>query len=68
MNGTEFREFKDKLLENPEIKSHYDSLTPKYDLISALIERRSELAISQRELARLSGLKQPARLPVWRNR
>lgn len=60
MEGTNFKDLKSGLLNNPDIRNSYDSLKPKYALISALIARRNELAISQRQLARKIGMKQPA--------
>ncbi|KEH91611.1 helix-turn-helix domain-containing protein [Clostridium novyi] len=37
-----------------------DEMDFMVDLISTIISRRNELGISQRELARLTGIKQPA--------
>ena len=60
MKGTDFKDFERQLLKKPNIRKEYEALKPKYELIRSLIERRNELAISQRELARLIGMKQPA--------
>jgi len=60
MEGTDFKEFETELLSRPNIRQHYKALKPKYDIIQAIIARRNELAISQRELARLAGMHQPA--------
>lgn len=60
MEGTDFEEFKNELLQNPNVKRHYEALKPKYAVIAALIARRNKLKVSQRELARRTGLKQPA--------
>ena len=60
MDGTDFKDFKKELLANPNIRHHYEVLKPKYEIIQALIARRNELSISQRELARLVGMHQPA--------
>ena len=60
MDGTDFKEFKNELLQNPNVKQRYEALKPKYAVIAALIARRNELKVSQRELARRTGLKQPA--------
>src|SRR3972149_10892164 len=57
---TNFEEFEAKLLKKPEIRREYEALKPKYDMIRSLIERRSKLGISQAELARIIGTKQPA--------
>lgn len=58
--ATNYEEFEDGLLEKPEIRREYEALKPKYDMIRSLIKRRSQLRISQTELARIIGTKQPA--------
>ncbi len=58
--GTNYEEFKADLLKDQEVRKEYDALTPKYEMISRLIERRNKLHMSQAQLARKVGLKQPA--------
>jgi len=58
--ATNFEEFEVRLLEKPEIRREYEALKPKYDMIRSLIERRGKLGISQTQLARIIGTKQPA--------
>jgi DNA-binding XRE family transcriptional regulator len=58
--ATNYDEFEAGLLEKPEIRKEYDALKPKYEMIRSLIERRNKLGISQTELARIIGTKQPA--------
>jgi len=60
MDGTDFKEFKEELLSKPNIRRAYEELQPKYDIIQAFIARRNELSMSQRKLARLTGMHQPA--------
>ena len=60
MDGTNFKDFKDELLRRPSIRREYDALKPKYEVIQAFIARRNELSLSQRQLARLAGMQQPA--------
>lgn len=60
MDGTDFKDLKRELLANPEVRRHYEALKPKYEIIEAIIARRNELSISQRQLARLVGMQQPA--------
>ena len=60
MDGTDFKDFKAELLGKPGIRKEYDALSRKYEIIQTLIARRNELSISQRELARLIGMQQPA--------
>lgn len=58
--ATNYDEFEAKLLEKPGIRKEYEALKPKYDMIKSLIERRGKLGISQTELAKIIGTKQPA--------
>ena len=58
--ATNYDEFVAKLLEKPGVRKEYEALKPKYDMIRSLIERRGKLGISQTELARMIGTKQPA--------
>jgi len=58
--ATNFEEFEAGLLEKPEIRREYEALKPKYDMIRSLIDRRGKLGISQTQLARIIGTKQPA--------
>ena len=60
MEGTDFRDFKNELLKKPNIRRHYEALKPQYAIIQSIIARRNELSISQRELAKLVGMHQPA--------
>ena len=60
MDGTDFKDFKTELLGKPGIRKEYDALGRKYEIIQTLIARRNELSLSQRELARLIGMQQPA--------
>jgi len=55
-----YEQFEAELLEKPGIRKAYEALKPKYDMISALIERRNQLQMSQTELASIVGTKQPA--------
>src|SRR3990172_2326602 len=57
---TNYEDFEAQLLKDPEIRREYEALKPKYDMIRSLIERRNKLGISQTELARIIGTKQPA--------
>ena len=58
--ATNYKDFEEELLEKPEIRREYEALKPKYDMIRSLIDRRGKLGISQTQLARIIGTKQPA--------
>jgi DNA-binding XRE family transcriptional regulator len=58
--GMEYTEFEAEMLRDKEIRKAYEALEPKYQMIRAIIKRRNKLKISQTELARKVGTKQPA--------
>ncbi len=57
---TTLDDFESELLKNPEFRREYESLKPKFELISRLIERRIRLKLSQAQLAERVGMRQPA--------
>ena len=60
MNGTDFKDFKAELLKDKRVRKAYEALNPKYEIIEAIIARRNEMSMSQRKLACLVGMQQPA--------
>ena len=36
-----YKDYKEKALNNPEVKTEYDALQPEYDLIQAMIDARN---------------------------
>ncbi len=58
--ATRYEDFEAELLERPGIRKEYEALKPKYDMIRSLIERRNQLKLSQTQVARIIGTKQPA--------
>jgi predicted XRE-type DNA-binding protein len=57
---TNFEEFEGELLQDTEIRKEYEDLKPKYEMIQSLIKRRNQLRMSQSQLARTVGTRQPA--------
>jgi predicted transcriptional regulator len=57
---TNFEEFEGVLLQDHEIRKEYEDLKPKYEMIQSLIKRRNQLRMSQSQLARTVGTRQPA--------
>ncbi|QBQ63747.1 XRE family transcriptional regulator [Actinobacillus indolicus] len=55
-----FNEFKQKSLQNPEIKREYDALKPQYELIKQLIALRQEQKLTQKQLSEKIGVAQSA--------
>ncbi len=58
--GTNLIDFKEELLQDAKTREEYDRLKPKYDFIHVLIERRNQLRMSQKQLAEIIGMQQPA--------
>jgi predicted transcriptional regulator len=53
--------FKDHIkeqLKDPEFRSEYEALEPEYEIIRQIIRARSELNMTQKELAERTGIKQ----------
>lgn len=55
-----FSEFKKEILQDPEIKAEYDRLGPEFEIIEAIIKKRLEKNMSQKEMAQKMGTKQSA--------
>lgn len=55
-----FKLFKNKLLQDKEIKKTYDKLKPHYSIIEMVIKKRLEVGLSQEALAKKIGTKQSA--------
>ena len=49
-----------RALRDPEIKAEYDRLGPEYEIIEAIIRKRLEKGLSQKQLAEKMGTKQSA--------
>ena len=47
----DWKEARNKILSDPEVRSHYEQLKPKYQIIKQLIDQRKRLNITQKELA-----------------
>lgn len=62
MNGgiimSSYREYKERALQNPQVRSEYEALQPEYDIIQAMIDARVSQNITQKELATRTGITQ----------
>ena len=58
--STRYEDFKAQLLADPEVRAEYEALEPQFRLIKAILWRRNELNLSQAQLAKLVGTRQPA--------
>lgn len=55
---TEYEEFKEEILSDPEVKKEYDALEPEYDIIQAMISARVNQNMTQKELSEKTGITQ----------
>lgn len=53
-----FNEFFNEQLKNPEFKKEWDDIQPEMDVIRAIIEARISQNITQKELAKRTGINQ----------
>lgn len=56
--GKNFRETLNEQLKNPEFKKEWDSLEPEYQIIRAMLNTRNEKAMTQKQLADITGIPQ----------
>lgn len=54
-----WKEHNARLLQDPEFRSEYEALEPEYELARFVIKARIDGKLSQKELAKLMGSKQP---------
>ena len=55
---SEFREFLNEQLKNPEFRSEWDALEPEFVIIQAMIDARKNSGITQKQLSERSGIAQ----------
>jgi predicted transcriptional regulator len=53
-----YDDFRNKLLENPEVKAEYEAMQPEYDIIQALIDARKQQGLTQKDLSHITGITQ----------
>ena len=55
---SDFRDYLNKQLEDPEFAAEYEQLRPEYEAIQAIIAARLECNMTQKELAEKTGTRQ----------
>ncbi len=55
---TNFNDFLNEQLKNPDVKREYDALEPEFAIIQAMIDARKETGITQKELSERTGIAQ----------
>lgn len=53
-----YKEYKEKVLKNPEVRAEYEALEPEYDIIQAIIDARVKQNMTQKELSERTGITQ----------
>lgn len=53
-----FDDYRDEQLKDPEFRKEYDAMQPEMDVIRALIDARNEQNLTQKELAKRTGIHQ----------
>ena len=53
-----YKEYKEKALQNAEVKAEYEALQPEYDIIQAMIDARVQQNMTQKELSSKTGITQ----------
>ncbi len=55
---TNFNDFLNEELKDPEIKAEYDALEPEFSLMQAMIDAREKTGLTQKQLAERTGISQ----------
>ncbi len=55
---SDFRNYLNKQLENPDFKKEWDYLEPEYNTMQAMIDTRKRCNMTQKELAERTGIDQ----------
>lgn len=55
---SDFREYLNKQLQDPDFKKEWDDLEPEFNMIQALIDARKHCNMTQKELAQKTGIDQ----------
>ncbi len=55
---TNFHDFLNEELQDPEIKAEYDALEPEFSLMQAIIDARKKTGLTQKQLAERTGISQ----------
>ncbi len=55
---TNYEQWFEEQMKDPEFKKEYDSLGPEYQLVNLITEARANRGITQKDLARITGIDQ----------
>jgi len=55
---SDFRDFLDKQMQDPEFKKEWDALEPEFAIIQAMIDARKTTGLTQKQLSERTGIAQ----------
>ena len=55
---SEFREFLEEQLQDPEFRKEWDALEPEFAIVQALIDTRKNAGLTQKQLSERAGIAQ----------
>ena len=55
---SEWKEFLEKQLQNPEVRAEWDAMEPEFAIIQALIDARKKAGLTQKQLSDRTGINQ----------
>ena len=55
---TNFNDFLNEQLKDPELKAEYDALEPEFSIMQAMIDARKSSGLTQKQLAEKTGIAQ----------
>lgn len=55
---SDFQKYMDKQMKDPEFAAEFEAMRPEYEAIRALISARLESRMTQKELAKRTGIRQ----------
>jgi len=55
---SEWKQFLDNQLKDPEVRAEWDALDPEFAIIQALIDARKKAGLTQKQLSELTGIAQ----------
>ena len=53
---TNYKDFLNEQLQDPEVKAEYDALEPEFAIMQALMDARRESGLTQKQLSELTGI------------
>lgn len=58
MSAMNCKELKSELMRDPEFRKEYASLAPEFDIVRAIVDARSSIGMTQKQLSEATGITQ----------